>query len=60
MNGHPYLIKGIPKALYKEFRIACLFYDITVKDHLISCMSEIFVRYHRARHDMDAGSVYRS
>ena len=58
MEGHKYFIEGIPKALWKEFKLACLFFDTTAKDHLISCMQSLVIRYHRAIHDSQAGPIY--
>lgn len=58
MEGHPYQIKGIPKALWKEFKLACIYFDTTAKDHLITCMSDLVVRYHRRVQDTQAGPVY--
>jgi len=59
MEGHPYLIRGIPAALWKEFRQACIYFDTTTKDHLISCMQSLVIRYHRARQNTQAGPVYK-
>jgi len=58
MEGHPYLMKGIPKALWKEFQLACIFYDTTAKDHFISCMQSMVIRYHRQMQEMQTGPVY--
>jgi len=59
MEGHPYLIKGIPKALWKEFQTACLYFDMTAKSYLITSMSDLIVRYHRARHNEKLGQAYK-
>jgi len=53
MEGHKYFVNGIPKALWKEFRQACIFSNTTAKDHLIGCMQAFVVRYHRRRSEMD-------
>lgn len=58
MEGHKYFIDGIPKALWKEFRQACIYFNTTAKDHLIGCMQDYVVRYHRRREDIKAGPVY--
>ena len=58
MEGHPYLIKGIPKALWKEFQIACIYFDTTAKDHLITCMSDLVIRYHKVSHDKLTPPMY--
>ena len=60
MEGHKYFIEGIPKALWKEFQIACIYFDTTAKDHLITCMSHLVFGYHKARHNHQAGPVYKS
>jgi len=59
MEGHPYLIKGIPKALWKEFQMACIWFDTTAKHHLITCMSDLVIRYHRSAQETKAGPVYK-
>jgi len=46
MEGHRFFIKGIPKALWKEYRHACIFFDTTAKDHLIGCMQDFVISYH--------------
>lgn len=58
MEGHKYFMEGIPKALWKDFRQACLYFDTTAKDHLISCMQDLVIRYHRQLEDRKAGPVY--
>ena len=58
MEGHRYFIKGIPLALWKEFQIACLYFDTTAKDYFLSCMQSMVVRYHRRVQDSQAGPVY--
>jgi len=58
MEGHPYLIKGIPRALWKEYRQACIFFDTTAKDQLISCMQSLVIRYHKSLHERRAGPIY--
>lgn len=58
MEGHKYFISGIPLALWKEFRQACLSFDTTAKDHLISCMQTLVIRYHRKMHEMQHGPIY--
>lgn len=59
MEGHRYFIEGIPKALWKEFRLACLFFDTSAKDHLIAAMQSLVIRYHRELEDKKAGPVYQ-
>jgi len=58
MEGHPYLIKGIPKALWKEFQIACIYFETTAKDHLITCMSDLVLRYHKVKQNTDTAPMY--
>lgn len=59
MEGHPYLIKGIPAALWKEFRMACIHFNTTAKDHLLTCMSDLVVRYHRSTQEIKTGRTYK-
>lgn len=59
MEGHKYFIDGIPKALWKEFRLACLYFNTTAKDHLIGCMQAFVINYHRRRHEMDKTTIYQ-
>lgn len=49
MEGHRYFVEGIPLALWKEYKQACIFFDKTAKDHLISCMQDLVVSYHSTR-----------
>jgi len=58
MEGHRYFIEGIPKALWKEFRLACLFFNTTAKDHLIGCMQDFVVQYHRRRSEIENVITY--
>lgn len=58
MEGHRYFMKGIPLALWKEFRQACIYFDTTAKDHLISCMQTLVIHFHKQIHDSKAGPVY--
>ena len=58
MEGHPYLIKGIPRALWHEFKLACLYFDTSCKDYLLSCMQSMVIRYHRQMQENQAGPVY--
>lgn len=59
MEGHRYFINGIPLTLWKEFRLACIYFNTTAKDHLIGCMQEFVVRYHRAAHNEQVGASYK-
>jgi len=58
MEGHKYFIEGIPLALWKEFKLACLYYDTTAKAHLLSCMQTLIVRYHKSLRDHKPGATY--
>ncbi|MBA7495175.1 hypothetical protein ES702_05754 [subsurface metagenome] len=58
MKGHRYFINGIPLALWKEYRHACIYFDTTAKDHLISCMSELVSHYHESIEESKAGPIY--
>jgi len=59
MEGHKYFIEGIPKALWKEFKQACLYFDTTAKDHLIASMQDLVIRYHSKMEDSKAGPIYQ-
>lgn len=58
MEGHRYFIKGIPLALWKDYRHACLYFDTTAKDHLIGCMQTLVIRYHRAIEERKPSPIY--
>ena len=58
MEGHKYFIEGIPKALWKDFRKACLHFDTTAKDHLMLAMQSLIIRYHKEMRDADPDPTY--
>jgi len=55
MEGHRYFINGIPLALWKEYRQACMYFDTTTKDHLIGCMQDLVIRYHKEVYGEEVG-----
>ena len=52
-------MQGLPLALWKEFRQACIYFDTTAKDHFISCMHALVLRYHRAKYGDDKAPKHK-
>jgi len=58
VTTHKYFMKGIPMPLWKEFRLACIYFDTTAKEHLLSCMQSLVLRYHRRLQEAKTGPAY--
>lgn len=59
MPNNKHFIKGIPLVLWHEYTKACLFFNITIKDHLISCMQSLIIRYLRELEERKTGPIYK-
>ena len=59
MEGHKYFIEGIPKPLWKDFKLACIYFDTTAKDYFIYRMNQLVKLHHRTAQNAKAGPVYQ-
>ena len=53
-----YLITGVDPKLYKDFKAACAYYDLSIRHVLINHMQNIVKDYQRARSEFSKRKIY--
>jgi len=58
MMAKDYLIKGVDPTLYKYFKAACAYYELTINEVFVKHMENIVNDYLRAVSEFDKAKVY--
>ncbi|MBA7494739.1 hypothetical protein ES702_05316 [subsurface metagenome] len=59
MSHKMLVLKDIPAAQYKDFKQACVYFDISIRDALIHAMQDLVTRWRRIVQGTEAGPIYK-